>query len=156
MATNHIGLDTAKTGRTIEKLNKLLSDYQIHYQNLRGFHWNIKGKSFFTLHSVFEKYYDQAAERVDEIAERILMLGGTPMHTYQDYLDNSSLLVYQNVSNADKAVTDILSDINRLIKSQRELIEVAGAADDEVTVDMMIGFTADDEKKVWMLSAYMG
>lgn len=78
------------------------------------------------------------------------------MHTYQDYLDNSSLLVYQNVSNADKAVTDILSDINRLIKSQRELIEVAGAADDEVTVDMMIGFTADDEKKVWMLSAYMG
>lgn len=78
------------------------------------------------------------------------------MHTYQDYLDNSSLLVYQNVSNADKAVADILSDINRLIKSQRELIEVAGAADDEVTVDMMIGFTADDEKKVWMLSAYMG
>ena len=65
-------------------------------------------------------------------------------------------MVYQNVSNADKAVTDILSDINRLIKSQRELIEVAGAADDEVTVDMMIGFTADDEKKVWMLSAYMG
>ena len=149
MATNNIGLDTAKTGRTIEKLNKLLSDYQIHYRN-------IKGKSFFTLHSVFEKYYDQAAERVDEIAERILMLGGTPMHTYQDYLDNSSLLVYQNVSNADKAVADILSDINRLIKSQRELIEVAGAADDEVTVDMMIGFTADDEKKVWMLSAYMG
>lgn len=47
MATNNIGLDTAKTGRTIEKLNKLLSDYQIHYQNLRGFHWNIKGKSFF-------------------------------------------------------------------------------------------------------------
>ena len=79
MATNNIGLDTAKTGRTIEKLNKLLSDYQIHYQNLRGFHWNIKGKSFFTLHSVFEKYYDQAAERVDEIAERILMLGGTPL-----------------------------------------------------------------------------
>ena len=153
---NYTHLEEKGANTIVLSLQQLLADFQIHYANLRGFHWNIKGKSFFTLHSVFEKYYDQAAEREDEIAERILMLGGTPMHTYQDYLDNSSLLVYQNVSNADKAVTDILSDINRLIKSQRELIEVAGAADDEVTVDMMIGFTADDEKKVWMLSAYMG
>ena len=117
MATNNIGLDTAKTGRTIEKLNKLLSDYQIHYQNLRGFHWNIKGKSFFTLHSVFEKYYDQAAERVDEIAERILMLGGTPMHTYQDYLDNSSLPVYQNVEQCPmKPIADVLKRYQQAYK----------------------------------------
>ena len=65
-------------------------DYQIHYpEPAPGFHWEHQRQIFFffTLHSVFEKYYDQAAERVDEIAERILMLGGTPMHTCQDYLD---------------------------------------------------------------------
>ena len=71
----------------VSRLNTLLADYQIHYQNLRGLHWNIQGRSFFTLHSVFEQYYNQAAERIDALAERILMLGGKPLHTYQDYLD---------------------------------------------------------------------
>ena len=139
----------------VDKLNRLLADYQIHYQNLRGFHWNIKGRSFFTLHAVFEQYYNEAAERVDQLAERILMLGGTPLHTYKDYLSMASLKVYQNVSEADKAVAAILSDVKTLLASHRELIAVADKAGDDVTVDMMTGYNGADEKKVWMLSAYL-
>ena len=141
--------------KVVEKLNKLLADYQIHYQNLRGFHWNIKGRSFFTLHAIFEQYYNEAAERVDELAERILMLGGTPLHTFKDYLDNTSLKVYENVSDADKATTSLLNDIKYLLKSHRETIEIAEKAGDDVTVDMMTGYNGADEKKVWMLSAYL-
>ena len=60
--------------------------FRFNYANLRGFHWNIKGHGFFVLHSKFEDLYNGAAEKVDEIAERILMLGGTPANKYSDYL----------------------------------------------------------------------
>ena len=154
MATNNIGLDTAKTGRTIEKLNKPLSDYQIHYQNLRGFHWNIKGKSFFTLHSVFEKYYDQAAERVDEIAERILMLGGTPANKFSDYLKVANINEVDKVSNGEQALDNILQSISYLIGEERKILSIASQAGDEVTVSMMSDYLKEQEKLVWMLVAY--
>lgn len=139
----------------VDRLNRLLSDYQIHYQNLRGFHWNIKGHAFFTLHGVFEQYYNEAAERVDQLAERILMLGGTPLHTYKDYLENASIKVYQNVGEAEKAVNSILNDVKYLLKAHHQVMDVAEKADDDVTVDMLTGYNAEDEKKVWMLSAYL-
>jgi starvation-inducible DNA-binding protein len=75
----------------IEKLNKLLADYQIYYQNLRGLHWNVKGAMFFMLHEKYEELYNQAAEVVDEIAERILMVGGKPLHTFGDYIQTATL-----------------------------------------------------------------
>ncbi|MDD4819852.1 MAG: DNA starvation/stationary phase protection protein [Flavobacteriales bacterium] len=155
MTQNKIGLDAEKCKRIVAQLNRLLADYQIHYQNLRGFHWNIRGNGFFTLHPLFEQYYNEAAERVDQIAERIITLGGTPSHTFQDYLDNTSLLVYQNVSDASRIATDILADIGRLIKSQRDIILLSSDADDEVTVDIMIGYNTSDEKKIWMLGAFL-
>src|SRR5690554_6958370 len=74
-----------------DKLNKLLADYQIYYQNLRGLHWNVKGVKFFMLHEKYEEYYDEAAETIDEIAERILMIGGKPLHSYDAYLQTAEL-----------------------------------------------------------------
>jgi starvation-inducible DNA-binding protein len=57
----------------------------LYYQNLRGIHWNIKGRAFFDLHVKFEELYNDANMKVDEIAERILTLGETPLHTFDDY-----------------------------------------------------------------------
>jgi starvation-inducible DNA-binding protein len=78
---NLIGIDKEKATELSQKLNQLLADYQLFYQNLRGLHWNIKGKEFFELHLKFEEYYNDAVVKVDEIAERILTLGGEPLHT---------------------------------------------------------------------------
>ena len=83
---DYIQLDEKKVKNVINGLQQLLSDFQIYYTNLRSFHWNIKGHSFFVLHSKFEEMYNDAAETVDELAERILMLGGIPNHRYSDYL----------------------------------------------------------------------
>lgn len=139
----------------VSRLNTLLADYQIHYQNLRGLHWNIQGRSFFTLHSVFEQYYNQAAERIDALAERILMLGGKPLHTYQDYLDTASLSVRRDISQADPAVESVLEDIQALLSAQSDLLRLAGEAGDDVTADLLTGYNAEDEKKVWMLTSYL-
>ena len=71
--------------KLIIELNQLLSDFHIYYQNTRGFHWNIKGKRFFELHVKFEELYTEALTSIDEIAERILTIGGTPLHAFDDY-----------------------------------------------------------------------
>ena len=73
---NYTHLDEKGANNIVVSLQQLLADFQIHYANLRGFHWNIKGHGFFVLHGKFEDLYNGAAEKVDEIAERILMLGG--------------------------------------------------------------------------------
>ena len=85
MNTTIIGLDKEMTKNLTSGLNRLLANFQLYYQNLRGLHWNIKGKSFFELHVKFEEFYTDSQEKIDFIAERILTLGGTPLHTFTDY-----------------------------------------------------------------------
>lgn len=145
----------ATNQKTIEKLNKLLADYQIFYQNLRGMHWNIKGIMFFSLHAKFEEYYNGAAEVVDEIAERILMLGGQPLHTFGDYLEVATLEQVKNVSEGKEAVEAVLKADRFFLDSFRELLEIAGENNDEGTVALMSDWIGQTEKRIWMLEAFL-
>jgi len=151
---DYIHLDAAKAGKTIELLQQLLADFQVFYTNLRGFHWNIKGKSFFTLHSKFEEMYDDTAEKVDELAERILMLNGVPANKFSDYLKSAKVKEVSNVVCGQEAVNNILDTYKIIIASERELLEQASEAGDESTVALMSDYLKEQEKTVWMLVAY--
>ena len=94
---DYLHLDSSKIGNVISGLEQLLADYQVFYTNLRGFHWNIKGHGFFVLHSKFEEMYDNAAAKVDELAERILMLGGQPENRFSEYHKQAMLEEETNV-----------------------------------------------------------
>lgn len=144
-----------KDTKLIEKLNVLLSDYQIHYQNLRGFHWNIQGKHFFSLHEKFEELYLDTATKVDEIAERILTIDGQPLHTYEDYMATSTITPKKNVKDGEGAVSGIKSDLEELIKLQNEIKEIAAEAGDDATEDMMIGYNEQQQKTHWMMKAWL-
>ena len=74
MSNTILGLDRGKVQNLTTNLNELLANFQVYYQNLRGLHWNIKGKSFFELHVKFEELYTDSQEKIDMIAERILTL----------------------------------------------------------------------------------
>lgn len=136
-------------------LQQLLADFQIHYTNLRGFHWNIKGKDFYLLHEKFEVMYDDAAEKVDEIAERILMLGETPIHRFTDYLKVNKVKETGVVTGGEEAVKVILDSYKQLIASERALIDKAGEIDDEATIALMSDYISEQEKEVWMLTSYL-
>lgn len=140
---------------TVEKLNELLADYQVFYQNLRGLHWNIKGQMFFSLHEKYEEYYNAAAEVVDEIAERILMLGGQPLHTFGDYLKVATLEQVTNVSDGKKGVEAVLNSDRFFLKSFKEILTVAGENEDEGTIAMISEWIGATEKRIWMLESYL-
>ena len=151
---DYIQLDEKKVENVINGLQQLLSDFQIYYTNLRSFHLNIKGHSFFMLHSKFEEMYNDAAETVDELAERILMLGGIPNHRYSDYLKISRIKESKYIDNADKALTNIEETFRHFISEERKLLSVASEASDEVTVSMMSDLLKKQEKMIWMIRAY--
>ena len=151
---DYIHLDASAVSNVVASLKQLLADYQVFYTNLRGFHWNIKGHNFFVHHSQFEKMYDDTAEKVDEIAERILMLGGTPANKFSDYLKVANVNEVDKVSNGDEALNNILQSISYLIGEERKILSIASQAGDEVTVSMMSDYLKEQEKLVWMLTAY--
>ena len=155
MTLNSIGLNSNKTKDLASDLNGLLANFQIYYQNLRGIHWNIKGKRFFDLHVKFEELYTDANIKVDEIAERILTLGETPLHTFNDYAKLAKVPVGKNVSQDEKAVRLIVDSLSKLLQIEREILEKAGEANDEGTNSMMSDFITEQEKTVWMMKAWL-
>ena len=148
-----IKLNESGANNVVASLQQLLADFQVYYTNLRGFHWNIKGHDFFVLHSQFEKMYDDTAEKVDEIAERILMLGGTPANKFSDYL-KVAINEVDKISNGEQALNNILQSISYLIGEERKILSIASQSGDEVTVSMMSDYLKEQEKLVWMLTAY--
>jgi len=121
-----MSLNKVETKKMVEKLNVLLANYQVFYQNLRGFHWNISGPSFFELHAKFEELYTNANLAVDEIAERILTLEGHPLHTFSDYLDLSSVKPAKDLKTAKDTVGTTISNMKTLIELEREILDLAG------------------------------
>jgi len=156
MNTTILGLDKNKTEELASELNILLANFQVHYQNLRGLHWNIKGNNFFELHVKFEEFYTDAQEKVDIIAERILTLQGQPVHTFEDYIKIASVVVVKNVANDVEAVQGIISSLSELISIERGLLNLSDSADDEGTNSMMSDFISEQEKTIWMLNAWLG
>ena len=148
-----IKLNESGANNVVVSLQQLLADFQVYYTNLRGFHWNIKGHDFF-VHSQFEKMYDDTAEKVDEIAERILMLGGTPANKFSDYLKVANINEVDKISNGEQALNNILQSISYLIGEERKILSIASQSGDEVTVSMMSDYLQEQEKLVWMLTAY--
>ncbi|WP_456376200.1 Dps family protein [Lutibacter sp.] len=155
MNTTILGLDTQKTKSLVTGLNSLLANFQVYYQNLRGLHWNIKGKSFFELHVKFEEFYTDSQEKIDLIAERILTLEGTPLHTFAEYSELSKVAVGKNISMDVDAVTLVVNSLSELLKIEREILNESDEANDEGTNSMMSDFIAEQEKTIWMLNAWL-
>ena len=154
--SNIIGLREEDCKNIAEKLNILLANYSVFYQNTRGAHWNIKGEQFFVLHPKFEELYDNLVLKIDEIAERILTLGHVPNHNYSDYLKVSTIKESKEVHNGKKCGEDILNSFKVVIDLQRELLEITDKANDEGTNALVSGYITEQEKDVWMYNAYLG
>lgn len=155
MKLNVLGLPVKETEVLVAELNILLSNFQVYYQNLRGLHWNIRGKRFFDLHVKFEELYNDSQLKIDLIAERVLTLGGTPLHTFDDYIKNSKLPIGKNIHNDEQAIELIHSSLSHLLKIERVILSQAGEISDEGTNSMMSDFISEQEKTIWMLSAWL-
>lgn len=150
-----LGLPVAESEALVTDLNVLLSNFQTYYQNLRGIHWNIRGKRFFDLHVKFEELYNDAQLKIDLIAERVLTIGGRPLHTFQDYIEHTQIVVGKNISNDEKAVQLIVDSLASLLKIERKILSKSAEINDEGTNSMVSDFIAEQEKTIWMMNAWL-
>lgn len=152
---NKIGLDKAKSKELADKLDELLANYSVFYQNTRGYHWNIKGDDFFELHVKFEELYNDLLVKIDEVAERILTLDHSPNHRYSGYIEKSEIEESNQVSDGKTAVREILNAFKLIITLQRDILELSDEVGDEGTNALMSDYIREQEKEVWMYSSYV-
>lgn len=152
---NRIGLDTKKSEELAHLLNDLLANYSTFYQNTRGYHWNISGDKFFELHLKFEELYNDLFLKIDEVAERILTLGHTPQHQFTGYLQVSDIPETNEVNDGKKAIEQILNAFKIILTKQRHILNLSAEIHDEGTNAQMSDYIREQEKLVWMYSAYL-
>jgi|SRR5690606_30324243 len=154
--TNTIGLEKRDSKQLAGLLNELLANYQVFYQNTRGFHWNIRGDKFFELHAKFEEVYTDALTKIDEIAERILTLGYVPLHSFSDYVQHAEVEEMTGISDGQKCVEGVLAGFRVLLDKERQVLKQAEELEDEGTNALMSDYIRDQEKVMWMFNSYLG
>ena len=140
----------------INVLNKQVAHWTVAFTKLHNFHWYVKGPNFFSLHTKFEELYDEASQYVDDLAERILAVGGNPVGTLKESLEMSIIDEAGKGYTAEQMVSELSKDFTNVSKQLEEAIEVASDAEDDVTEDMFIGMQPNIEKHNWMLKSYLG
>lgn len=156
MDAKEISLNEKEVKSVVDLLNDYLANYHIHYQKLRGCHWNIKGQNFFTLHVKFEELYTNAQETIDEIAERVLTLGKPPHSRFADYIKESAIQEIDTIGMDDLSMVEaLLADMSKLIELERELLEATDEANDDGSNDMVNRFMQFKEKNIWMLRSFL-
>ncbi|MCY1635625.1 Dps family protein [Marinifilum sp. D737] len=152
---NQVKVELTANEREVEQLQILLANYQLYYQNLRNFHWNVRGRAFFELHAKFEELYTDASDKVDEIAERILTLDGHPLGNYSDYVAISTIQEANSNTSGEEMVQEVVDSHEVLIEKVRSVIAEANENDDEGTLDILPAYISYLEKINWMLKAYL-
>lgn len=143
-----------KSEKLLESLNKNLANLQILYVKLHNYHWNITGMNFKPIHEMTESYYNYFAEQYDEVAERIIQLGGKPFTSLQAYLKNASLKEEdKNEFDIKYVLTSVLADFEFLNKEYQTISKSAGDSGDVPTANIADENVAWLEKQIWMIKA---
>ena len=137
----------------VKNLNCLLADLNVFYRKLQNYHWNVKGKDFFMMHTKLEEYYDEINEQIDEVAEHILMLNNQPLGTMKNYLDNTCIQEAKNEKIDEcEVIKNIIADYGTLLKKVTEIKEEADNQKFYATSSLMDNYISLYMKNLWMLN----
>ena len=139
-----------------EALNLQVANFTVLWTKLHNYHWYVKGHNFFSLHDKFEELYDTASTYVDELAERLLAIGGEPIGKQSDAIEKASVKEAEYDIDANEMVKQLAQDYDTVIKELDEGIKIAEDAGDDRTADIFIGMITDIEKNNWMLKSFLG
>lgn len=153
MTTIDIGIPEAERKKVAEGLKRLLADSYTLYLQTHNFHWNVVGPQFRDLHLMFEEHYTELAVAVDEVAERIRTLAEPAPGTYKAFAALSSIEETEGVPAAGEMVRILQKGHEQVVKTCREALALAEAADDESSAALISDRMRVHEKTAWMLRA---
>ena len=139
----------------INSLNAILADSIVLYQKLHHFHWRVQGRGFFQLHAKFEEMYNHFAGVSDEVAERILMIGGEPLASLKQALELSSVQESSEVPAARDMVIQLRAELDSFRAKVRGAVDLAEEAGDRGSVGLLDPLADALDKEIWMLDAFL-
>lgn len=134
-----------------EILNKSIANFAVLYFKLHHFHWFVSGPGFYHYHKLFEELYDETTENLDQFAERLLAIGGTPASTLKEYLNLSTISEGGNEKLPVEIVKVLSEDYGKIRDDLKAGIGVCESEGDYPTADMFIGTIEAMEKHLWMM-----
>ena len=151
----NIGVTDRNTQTIAETLNRLLADEHILYTKTRNYHWNYEGDNFMEMHKLYEGQYEELAEMIDEIAERIRMIGHYAEGRLKDFLKLANLEEEEYTTRQDEQVKNLTDDHETIIRIIRKGIASTDKLNDAGTVDLLTRIIQQHEKMSWMLRSYL-
>jgi starvation-inducible DNA-binding protein len=152
----NIGITDKNKQAIAEILNVLLADEHILYTKTRNYHWNYEGDNFIEMHKFFEGQYDELAEIIDEVAERIRMLGHYPEGRLKDFIRITRLQEQDYTTIQAEQLMNLLADHESIIINIRKIVsKVNDTYKDAGTTDFITGLMKQHEKMAWMIRSYL-
>jgi starvation-inducible DNA-binding protein len=150
-----LGFDRNEAGEIVEALNLLLCNYSVLYQKIRNYHWNVTGGDFFDIHEKLEEEYLAAAENIDDIAERVRILGFFPISTLKQYLEHSEISEPEGLTASGDMIGSVVEDYETLLSFMVDVADLAVEHGDLGTETLMRKMIERTEQKHWMFSAFI-
>jgi len=151
-----IDLKPATRQTIIDLCNQQLADSLDLYSQTKQAHWNVKGKDFFQLHTLFDALAANALEHIDLIAERATALGGYATGTARMSASNSTLPEYPtDAIDGPEHVRALVERFAAYAASTRAAIDQAADAGDQSTSDLFTEVSRQVDKDLWFLEAHL-
>ena len=147
----NIGINEKERKQVCRGLSKLLADSYLLYLKTQNYHWNVTGKMFQPLHTLFEEQYVDLADAVDQIAERIRALGEYAPGSFSSFTKVTSIKEETSIPVAEEMIHNLVVGNEAVVSTAREIINLCDEAQDDVTVDLMVTRMQRHEKNAWML-----
>lgn len=136
-------------------LNRQVANLNVLYVKIHNFHWYVKGEQFFALHVKFEELYDEVTAKMDEVAERLLSIKGSPAATMKEYLELATIQEATGKEDTRGMVQSLIEDFATISEELTEGIELAEEVADQPTADLFTTIRSDLEKHQWMLRSFL-
>jgi starvation-inducible DNA-binding protein len=149
------GIAAGQRAAIVQELSKLLADTYVLYLKTHSFHWNVEGPMFQTLHQMFMEQYTETWNAIDPIAERIRSLGEYAPGTYREYARLTRIKETEGVPRAEEMVQLLIEGQEAVVRTAREALSVADAANDQPTLDLLTQRMQIHEKNAWMLRSLL-
>lgn len=139
-----------------DAIQKFLADQIVVGMKIHNIHWFMVGEGFFPMHKQMDKFYDEAEERIDVVAERLLTIGAKPLGSLKANLERSTIteLGDHNIT-AVEGVGHLVVDFNTLLQEALRIVELAEKENDPGTADHFTAISQDLGKTIWMMEAYL-
>lgn len=152
----NIGLTEKNAQQIALTLNKILANEHVLYAKTHNYHWNYIGDNFIEMHKFYEGQYEELAEMIDEVAERIRMIGHFAEGRLKEYLKLTDLEEPAPTPDQQKQVRNLLEDHETVIRQLRQQVDIMqDKLKDAGTADFLTGLMEKHEKMAWMLRAYL-